>query len=692
MFKRKPIYIVGIVIFTMLLLADLAVYFLVPTGGMGMRPNGGNFDFSNMGDFDFDSMGNFDFSNMGDFDFSNMGNMGNMGGQTGGGLLTSMRNAFWPILIICLLGDGLCIYMLLRISRQEQEGLEVQEVGVDELTRRSRNNVVLAAVAGVLVIAVVLMSLPNGNTGATREAEASVQEAVAEYAELVNVFSGSGTLQQSDPVQTQIPAGVKILSYSVEKGDTVEAGDELAQVDQNSVLKAMYEVQELLSELDAELAEVLDDMLDDQVIAQADGRVKAIYVSKGDSVASAMYDNGALILISLGGSMTVVLESDESVTVGQSLVVTLSDGTKVEGKVQQAYNGKITVTTTDDGPIPGDTVTVADEDGNTIGTGTLNVSSPLKIMAYAGTVSGISVSVNEQVQLGDVLLTLEDTQDTARYEALLDTRQELTDLMERLAQMYQDGVIRASSSGIVSALGEDTAASSSTVTNTTTGNSMSSMGSGSMGGSMGGSSMGGSSMGGSSMGGSTQTPSAGGSFGSPTENEEEAVYEVEMSAVCAVTPGERMTIDISVDELDILSLSAGQEASITLDALPGQSFDGSIQKINTEGTNDGGSTKYTVTVEVDRTNQMLIGMNASVRVQVGTLPDILTVPAAAVYEDGNRTYVYTALDEKTGEPVNAVDVTTGSSDGERIEILSGLTSGDAVYYSYADSIVYRFAN
>ncbi len=35
---------------------------------------------------------------------------------------------------------------------------------------------------------------------------------------------------------------------------------------------------------------------------------------------------------------------------------------------------------------------------------------------------------------------------------------------------------------------------------------------------------------------------------------------------------------------------------------------------------------------------------------------------------------------------------TGSSDGTNIEILSGLTSGDTVYYSYAESIVYRFAN
>ncbi len=677
MFKKKPIYIAGLIFFTLLLIADLAIFFLVPTGGRGNMPGSGS-QMPDMGDFNFEDFGG-QMPDMGDFDFGDFGGqMPDMGGSGFGGqrpggnfsagssqngsFLTTVRSAFWPILIIALLGDGLCIFMLVRISRKEQEQMETQEVGDDELRRRSRVNVALAAVAGILVLAVVLTSLPGGNAGATREAETAVQEAVAAYADLVNVFSGSGTLQPSDSVQTQIPATVKILSFSAENGDTVAAGDAIAQVDKTSVLKAMYEVQELLSQLDGELAKVQGNTLADTVTAQAAGRVKAIYVAQGDSVSASMYQNGALLLISLGGSMTVEVESAASVTVGQSLTVTLSDGTSLEGKVQQSHSGKITVTTTDDGPVPGDTVTVTDEDGNTLGTGTLNVSSPLKVMTYSGTVGSIAVSVNQEVEMGDVLLTLEDTQDTARYEALLDTRKSLTDLLQSLTQMYQEGVIRAGSSGIVSGVGEEAAA----VTTAAAGSSMP------------------------SMGGNNQMPSTGGSFGQ--QEEQETVYEVQMSTLCAITPAERMTVDISVDELDILSLSTGQEAAITLDALPGQSFTGTVKKINPTGTNDGGSTKYTVTVEVAKTKQMLIGMNASVRVEVSTLPGILTVPAAAVYEDGNRTYVYTALDEKTGEPTKAVDVTTGSSDGTNIEILSGLTSGDAVYYSYADSIVYRFAS
>ena len=66
--------------------------------------------------------------------------------------------------------------------------------------------------------------------------------------------------------------------------------------------------------------------------------------------------------------------------------------------------------------------------------------------------------------------------------------------------------------------------------------------------------------------------------------------------------------------------------------------------------------------------------------------DVLTLPAAALTEDGSKTIVYTALDKKTGELTSLVEVTTGLSDGEVVEILSGLGSGDTVYYAYYDTL------
>ena len=53
-------------------------------------------------------------------------------------------------------------------------------------------------------------------------------------------------------------------------------------------------------------------------------------------------------------------------------------------------------------------------------------------------------------------------------------------------------------------------------------------------------------------------------------------------------------------------------------------------------------------------------------------------------EDGPHTLVYTALDEKTGQPASPVRVTVGISDGETAQLLSGLEPGDGYYYSYYD--------
>ncbi len=696
MFKKKPIYIVGLILFTALLIANLAIRFLVPTAGGGRgelpstgssRPDRGDFnagDFGgnmpDMGDFDFGDFGGGQMPDMGEFDFSDFD--GQFPGNTdsastdSGSLLTTIRNGFWPILIVCVLGDALCIFMLMRISKAEGVPEEDEE---DTVPRRDYTNPILAVVAAVLVIAVILTGLPSGNQGGGIEAEISVLEAQATQNDIAGIFSGSGTLQSSDAAQMELPSGITLTAYNVKSGDTVLAGDVIAQVDKTSVLTTIYEIQAMIKEMDEEIAEVQGNTLSDSLTARAAGRVKVIYVSEGDSIAAAMYENGAVILLSLGGSMTAIVESDADASVGQTVTVTLSDGTQIEGKVQQVRGGKITITTTDDGPTPDDTVTVSTEDGEELGSGTLHISSPLKVTGYWGTVGSVEVSVGDEVTMGDTLITLNDIADVARYQALLSQRETLTDLVAELTVIYQDGCIMAAADGIISDLQEDvpyaklTASTKArtTVTMAPTDSGMTSMGGFNTGTDAG-----------------TTDSSSGMDFG--TQEEQEANYAVTKTTVCAITPAETMTVDVSVDELDILSMAVGQEITVTLDALPGQSFTGSVQKIDTTGTNDGGSTKYTVTMELPRTEQMLGGMNASVRIEVSRMEAVLTVPAEAIYEDGTRTYVYTAMDEKTGEPASPVEVTTGASDGAVIEILSGLAEGDTVYYSYADSITYNF--
>lgn len=167
-------------------------------------------------------------------------------------------------------------------------------------------------------------------------------------------------------------------------------------------------------------------------------------------------------------------------------------------------------------------------------------------------------------------------------------------------------------------------------------------------------------------------------------------YDTTKKDAAVITSDEEMTVQIQVDELDIRTLETGMEATVTLDALPGSSFTGTITSINPYGENSGGNTKYTVTVTLPRDEKMLSGMNASVKITTGVSGTVPTVPAAAVVFDAGKSWLYTGYNEKTDTLTDPVEIQTGLSDGCLVELLSGLSEGSSFYYRYADSIEYSF--
>lgn len=167
-------------------------------------------------------------------------------------------------------------------------------------------------------------------------------------------------------------------------------------------------------------------------------------------------------------------------------------------------------------------------------------------------------------------------------------------------------------------------------------------------------------------------------------------YDTTKKDAAVITADEEMTVQIQVDELDIRTLETEMEATVTLDALPGSSFTGTITAINPYGENSGGNTKYTVTVTLPRDKKMLSGMNASVKITTGVSGTVPTVPAAAVVFDAGKSWLYTGYNEKTDTLTDPVEIQTGLSDGSLVELLSGLSEGSSFYYRYADSIEYSF--
>ena len=109
-------------------------------------------------------------------------------------------------------------------------------------------------------------------------------------------------------------------------------------------------------------------------------------------------------------------------------------------------------------------------------------------------------------------------------------------------------------------------------------------------------------------------------------------------------------------------------------------YAGTVTAIDPNGKNNGGNSKYTVTITMPRAENRLDGMNAMAVLTVGTTENVLWLPAEALAEQGFKTVVYTGFDAKTGELTGPVEVVTGVSDGDKVEIVSGLEEGQTVWY------------
>lgn len=171
--------------------------------------------------------------------------------------------------------------------------------------------------------------------------------------------------------------------------------------------------------------------------------------------------------------------------------------------------------------------------------------------------------------------------------------------------------------------------------------------------------------------------------GAYTANTED-LFDLDGETLLTVTPRDTVTLSISVDEHDIAKVQLGQKATVKVAALKGQEYEAEVTAIASSGTNNGGSSKFAVELTFAMDEQLLSGMSASAVIPMESREG-LRIPTAALQQGGARTYVYTALDDN-GQPTKPVDVETGLSDGEYVEILSGLEEGQQVYYSYYDTL------
>lgn len=147
-----------------------------------------------------------------------------------------------------------------------------------------------------------------------------------------------------------------------------------------------------------------------------------------------------------------------------------------------------------------------------------------------------------------------------------------------------------------------------------------------------------------------------------------------------------LKVQLSVDESDIQDIQTGQKVTITADAVEG-TFEGTVEKVGVNGTSENGVTTYPVDIVISDYGDLLPGMNVDCVITVESSENVLAIPIESL-QRGNIVYVQgekTDENDKAPEGYYSVDVETGVSDSQYIEIKSGLNEGDTVCGSIAGS-------
>lgn len=160
-------------------------------------------------------------------------------------------------------------------------------------------------------------------------------------------------------------------------------------------------------------------------------------------------------------------------------------------------------------------------------------------------------------------------------------------------------------------------------------------------------------------------------------------YVPKVNSICTdshyikISSIEDLYMDINIDEEELSQISVGQDVSIVVNYDESKVYSGSITKINETGTYSNGRTTFAAIASLKNDNNLKLGMSATCTVVIDKKENRLCVPIDSVTITSEERYV-TVKNENGEEEKRTVE--TGSSDANYVEIISGLSEGEKVYY------------
>lgn len=505
----------------------------------------------------------------------------------------------------------------------------------NKVTGLSKKKKIIAIVVIIVVIAAAVKSCGLGEKTAENTSTYTFDTAVR--TSIIESLSGTGTLEPADKYTVTTLLKGDILTDSFEEGDIVEADQVLYQIDSSDMQTTIERAEISAKSAQRNYETAVKDLDNLNVKTKVGGVVTDVLVEVGDQVSAGQ----EIAKVRDSATMTIELPfpADEADTfyIGQSAQVTLYGSFEtLSGKVEsisgasevQAGNKivkNVTISVENPGAISEEQIATAE-----VGTSGSTQSGKFKYnenRSVNAEVSGEVVAIvndeGSEVSSGSTIIRLESDNVTNSVQSASDSVKDAQLSLENQYETLEDYTIKSPIKGTV------------------------------------------------------------------IEKKKKAGDTIDSNAeLCTIYDLSYLKMTMNIDELDISKVKVGQEVTVTADAVQGQTFKGKVTKINMAGTTTNGVTTYPIEVQIEDTEGLLPGMNVSTEIIVNQVEDVVAIPVGAVVR-GDKVLVKTGNTSTEDPTVPAgyeyVNVETGVSNDQYVEIKSGINEGDEIAYIFSAS-------
>lgn len=530
--------------------------------------------------------------------------------------------------------------------------MENEKVAVDKKRKKRKGK------SGriVIVLIVVLAALLGGfflykkkTTSQKRQGDQSVSTATVKRTDISSELTASSALSPKDTYEVTSLVEGEVIEANFEEGDVVEKGQVLYRIDASSMdsdlssaQTSLQRAKESAQTAQSDYAEETARIAGNTYRSTASGYIKTLYIKEGDKVNNGtkiadLYDDSVM-------KITVPFLSGEAaeINVGDEAAVTLEDtGEQISGTVtvvssmEETLSGgrlvkNVTVDVSNPGGLTTDTAASVTVDG-------FVCSAEATFTAKTETILSVELSGNKSLEIENLLI-----HEGSYVEKNSELFQVTTKTAEEYLKEFKDAVESA----------DDNLENAENKLSNTQDN----------------------------VDDYTITAPISGTVITKNAKVGDKISKSSSgtTTMAVIYDLSTMTLEMSVDELDVSSIKVGQSVEITADAVEGETFTGTVTNVSLQSSYSNGVTNYPVTVTLDDTGSLLPGMNVDAKIILDSSEDALVIPASALMR-GNRVYVKKSPDstENADTQRNDSSDNVGDADSERKNHGDGTQNADS---------------